>query len=89
MSTLCVVFHQPLIEVSLQRLQTAVELFAKSNLIRLLQDRLVEPLTDAVSLRRLRLGSGVINIVDRQEQLVVMAVSSTAVIGVLVVYSLQ
>ena len=89
MSTLCVVFHQPLIEVSLQRLQTAVELFAKSNLIKLLQDRLVEPLTDAVSLRRLRLGSGVINIVDRQEQLVVMAVSSTAVIGVLVVYSLQ
>ena len=61
MSTLCVVFHQPLIEVSLQRLQIAVEPFAKSNLIKLLQDRLVEPLTDAVSLRRLHLGLGVIS----------------------------
>ena len=46
-------------------LQIAVELFAKSNLMKLLQNRLVEPLTDAVSLGRLPLGLGVINVVDR------------------------
>jgi len=60
-----VVLVQPFIETILQRLDGFVELFAEGYLVELLQSGFVEALANAVGLRRLHLGFGVIDIVDR------------------------
>ena len=69
-----VVVMQPSVQIILQRVNAVVELFAECDLIELLQDRLVEPLADAVGLRRLHFGFRVVNVVDRQEELEVVLV---------------
>ena len=67
---LLIVRDEPRIEVHLELDETAVELFPKRDLIELLQDGLVKPLADAVGLRTLHLRLRVIDVVDRQEELV-------------------
>jgi len=52
MRALVVVAMQPLVQIGLQRVDAVIELLAERDLIELLQDRLVEPLTDAVGLGR-------------------------------------
>ena len=54
---------------------------AERDLIKLLQYGLVEALANAVGLRMLDLGPGVINIVDGQEQLVVVLVRPATILG--------
>ena len=61
MRAVVVVEMQPLIQIGLQRVDAVIELLAERNLVELLQDRLVEPLADAVGLGRLHLGFRVIN----------------------------
>ena len=79
MGAFIVVELKPLIKILLQLVNGPVEVFAESDLIKLLQDRLVEALTDAICLRMPRLCSGVINIVDCEEQLVVVFVGPAAI----------
>ena len=50
MCALKVVVMQPFIQIGLKRVDAVVELLAERDLIKLLQDRLVEPLADAVGL---------------------------------------
>ena len=61
-----VVAIDPLIQVSLQLLNTAVNLFTKRNLIELLSNRAMKPLTDPVGLRRLHLSPSVVDVLNRQ-----------------------
>jgi hypothetical protein len=51
MRALVVIVMQPVIQIGLQRVDAVVELFAERNLVELLQDRLMEPLTDPIGLR--------------------------------------
>jgi hypothetical protein len=57
-----IVTFDPFIEIFLQIRDRGVELFAERNSIELIEDRLVETLTDTIRLRALGLGSRMINI---------------------------
>jgi hypothetical protein len=46
-----IVVQQPLIQINLQAFQICVELLPESDLVKFLQDGLVEMLTDTVGLR--------------------------------------
>jgi len=79
MSSFGVVEVDPFIQISLQSLDGFVELFAECNLVKLLQDRFVEPLANTISLGRFHLGFGMVDIIDCQEELVVMLVDTAAI----------
>ncbi len=51
MRALVVIVVQPFIQIDLKRIDAVIELLAEGDLVELLQDRLVEPLSDAVGLR--------------------------------------
>ena len=72
---------QPLIQIGLQRVDAVVKLLAERDLVELLQDRLVEPLTNAVGLRRLPLCLCVINVVNCEEELEVVFVDPATIFG--------
>src|SRR6516162_7380746 len=68
-----VVLDQPGIEVSLQLVDAAVDLLAERDAIELIQYGAMEALTDSIGLRALRLGAAVIDVLDREVELVFMA----------------
>jgi hypothetical protein len=71
-----VIFDQPGIEIGLQLVDAAIDLFAERDPIELIQDGAMEALTDAVGLRALGLGAAVIDVLDREVELIVMALSA-------------
>ena len=79
MRALEVVVLQPRIQIMLQCIDAVVEAFAECHLVKLLQDGFVEPLADAVRLRRFHLGLGVVNVVDRQEKQKIMLVGPSTI----------
>ena len=81
MSSFIVVVRQPLVQIFLQLLQRLVQLFAEGHLIKLVQDRLMEPLADPIRLRRHRFGFRVIDIINRQIELVIMVFDLAAVLS--------
>ena len=80
MSSFIVVVRQPLVQIFLQLLQRLVQLFAEGHLIKLVQDRLMKPLADAVGLRRHRFGFRVVDIINRQIKLVIMVLDLAAIL---------
>ena len=78
MRALGVVGMKPFVEISLKLLDGFVKLLAECDLIKLLQNCLMEELADAVGLRRLHFGLRVIDVVDGQEQLAIVLVDPTA-----------
>jgi len=66
---LAVVVRQPDIQIGLQFIQREVELAPERDLVELLQDRLVEALTDAIGLRMPDLCLGVLDVVQGQVEL--------------------
>ena len=71
----------PEVEVGLEVLDRPVELLAESDAIELVEHGLVEALDDAVGLRALGLGSGVVDVLDREIELVFVAVVGSAIFG--------
>src|SRR5262249_54501149 len=69
---------QPRIEIGLQFGKRAIELLAEGNAVELVQQRLVEPLTNAVGLRAPRLGARVIDVLDRKVELVLVVLGLAA-----------
>ena len=61
---------QPLIHIGLQLFDRFVQLLPKRHSIELVEDGLVKPFTDPVGLGALCLGARMINILQRQIQLV-------------------
>ena len=61
--------------------QISLELLPKRNLIELLQNRLMETLTDTICLRRSCFCLRVINIINCQIQLIVMLFYLTAILS--------
>ena len=62
-------FAHPEVEVGLEVLDRLVELLAEGDAIELVEHGLVESLDDAVGLRALGLGWGVVDVLDRQIEL--------------------
>ena len=73
MGSFIIVVMQPVVQIHLQRFQVVVQFLAKGDLIKLLQNRLMETFTNAIRLRCLDLCLCVINVVDCQVQLIIMA----------------
>ena len=80
MRTLFVVAKKPSIEIPLKLVEITVQLLAKRDLIELLQDCSVEAFADLIRLRALHLRSRVIDVVDRQEELIGMLIQAAAVL---------
>jgi len=79
MRAFIIVVFQPFVQISLQLFYRPVDFPAQRRLIKLLQYGLVEPLADTIGLRVAHLSSRVLNVIDRQIQLIIMALSFAAV----------
>jgi hypothetical protein len=71
----------PDVQISLQRFDRAVDLLAKGNAVELVEHRAVEALANAIGLRALGLGAGVVDILNGQIELVLVALGVAAVLG--------
>src|SRR6516225_2720897 len=76
MGPLLVVSGDPRIKVSLQLVDRAVDLFAERHPVELIQNGAMEALADAICLRALGLGSAVIDVLDREVELVFVALGA-------------
>src|SRR5882757_10913214 len=74
-----VVALDPGIKVRLEFGDRAVDLLAKGDAIELVEHRLVEPLDDAIRLRALGLGARMVDILERQVELVFMVLGVAAI----------
>jgi hypothetical protein len=72
MRALTVVLVDPHVKIDLQLVYRGIDLLAEDYLVELVQDRLVEPLANAVGLWRLRFGFGAINVVHSSIELVIV-----------------
>ena len=78
MRTLIVVFGEPGIKIFLQLRDRAVELLAECNAVELIEQRLVEALANAVSLRAPRLSARVIDVLYREVELIFVVLGLAA-----------
>jgi hypothetical protein len=79
MRSFLVVLAQPGVEVALQLFETATDFALKGDPLELVEHGLVKTLDDAVGLWALHLGAGVIDVLYRQVELVLVALGSAAV----------
>jgi hypothetical protein len=63
MRSLSIVLDQPWVKIDLKFLYRLIDLLTQRHLIKLIQNRFMESLTDAIGLRRSDLGFSVLNIV--------------------------
>src|SRR4051794_14310966 len=78
---LLVVDYHPGINISLQHLDAVVEFLAEGNPVELVEQRLMEPLADTVSLRAARLSPGVVDILHCEVELILVPVVGAAILG--------
>ena len=74
---LLIVLYQPSIEIGLQLVDRAIDLLAERDAVELVKQRAMEAFTDAVGLRALCLRAAVIDIFDREIELVLVAFPTT------------
>ena len=74
-----VVVLDPIIEIALQLADRAVDFLAEGNAIELFEHSLVEPLDDTICLRAVGLGARVIDILERQIELVFVMLRIAAI----------
>src|SRR5438034_1086590 len=76
-----IVFRDPGFQVSLQLVDRTVHLFAERDTIEFVEHGLVEAFTDAVGLRALGLGARVIDVLDREIELVLVPFGIAAILA--------
>ena len=76
MGALFVVLDEPDVEIGLQLVDCQIDLLAERNSVELVQDSAMETLANAVSLRALGLGTAVIDVLDREIELVFVALAA-------------
>jgi hypothetical protein len=64
---------EPGIEIGVQLLNRPVDLFAERDAVELVEQGAMEALADSVGLRAFSLGPGVVDVLDREVELVFMA----------------
>src|SRR5688500_15095536 len=77
--TLAIILLHPLIQISLQLFQGVVKLLAKSHRIKLILNGAMETLADTIGLRMARFGLGMVDILNRQVQLILVMLQRAAV----------
>ena len=75
-----VVFADPHIKIGLQLVNGTVHLFAEGDAVKLIEHGLMEALADTVGLRALRLGARVIDVLDREIELILVPLRIAAVL---------
>jgi hypothetical protein len=78
---LFLILSQPPLQICLEFFSTSIELLAEHKAIELSQEGLVEAFADAIGLRALPLGAGMVDMLDRQIQLVLLGVQAPTVLG--------
>ena len=81
MSPTIVVLIEPGIEIFLELLDRPVYLLPERDPVELIECRLVEPFTDSIGLRTLGFRPGVIDVVQRQVELVLVPLDVSAVLS--------
>jgi len=76
--SLSVVLIEPLVKVDLKLTEDSIDLLPERHMIELVEYRLLEPLADAVGLRALHLGLGVVDVVKGQIELVLVPLEVAA-----------
>jgi len=76
-----IVAFDPAIEIALQFYNRSVDLFAEHDTVELVQHCLVESFNDAICLRTLGLGTGVVDVLDRQVEFVFVMLRIAAILG--------
>ena len=76
-----IVFLDPDIEIGLQLVDRTIHLLAERDTVELVEHGLVEALADAVGLRALGLGARVIDVLDREVELVFVPLRIAAVLA--------
>ncbi len=71
-----IVFDEPGVEVGLQLVNGVIDLLAERDPVELVQDSAMEALADSVRLRALGLGAAVIDVLDREIELVLMTLGA-------------
>ena len=71
-----VVFDQPGIEIRLQLIGRVIDLLAERDPIELVQDSAMEALADSVCLWALGLGAAVIDVLDGEVELIIVALGA-------------
>src|SRR5579884_2287764 len=80
MRTQFIVLCEPGVKVGLQIVDCAIELLAEGHPIELVERGRVEALADAVGLRALRLGAGMVDVLHRQVELVLVMLGPAAIL---------
>jgi hypothetical protein len=78
---LLIIYLNPTIEIGLQLFNGTVHLFAERDTVKFVEHGFVEALTDTVGLRALGLCPGVINILDREVELILVPLRVAAVLA--------
>ena len=73
MGPMLVILGDPRIKVGLQLVDGVIDLLAERHPIELVQDGAMEALADSIGLRALGLGAAVIDVLDREVELIVVA----------------
>lgn len=81
MGSLIIIVIEPFVQIFWQAPHLVIEVLAQGHLVELLQDSLMEALTDAISLWRPYLGFRVFNVIDRQIQLIIVGFCPAALFG--------
>src|SRR5215471_12835322 len=76
MGSLLIIFGDPSIKVGLQLVDRVVDLLAERDPVKLVQDSAMEALADSVRLRALGLCAAVIDVLNREIELVFMALGA-------------
>ena len=76
-----IVFLQPSIQIRLEFVKRVVDLLAEGCLVELLQEGLVEAFADAVGLRTAGFGSGMVDVLHGQIELVLVVFAGATVLG--------
>jgi len=81
MRPLFVVLGEPRVQIDLQLLDRPLQLFAKGDVVKFILDRPVEAFAYAVRLRTVRLGLGMVHILDGQIKLIGVVFDLAAILG--------
>ena len=79
MRPVLIVTLDPGIEVGLEFGDRSIDLLAEDDAIELIEHRLVEPLDDAIRLRALGLGARMVDILERQIELIFVVLRVAAI----------
>ena len=77
----CIVIRQPLVEVCLQFIEGGIDFLAEGDVIKFFFNSSMEAFADAIGLWMVRFGSTVINIFNRQVELILMLFDQSIVFG--------